>query len=331
VPGKPVKLQYTRDQEHQFEPYGSAMVVRPKAGVDADGNIIDWEMEIWSTPHGTRPGGEAGNLFSALYLEKPFEQPTPANGGAPNFSADRNGIPIYDFPGQKIRLHYITEMPLRVSSTRGLGAYGNVFAIESFMDELAHEHNVDPIEYRLRFLKNERARAVVQKCAEEFGWANYEKKPNRGRGFAFAQYKSKSGAFTAVAMEVEVSKRNGRVRVLRVQTADDSGTIVTPDGVTNQIEGGVIQSLSWTLKEEVKFDDTQVLSRDWASYPILTFSEVPPIETVLLDQPGQPFLGTGEASQGPTGAAVANAIFDATGVRFRRLPFTPDRIKAGLA
>jgi nicotinate dehydrogenase subunit B len=331
VPGKPVKLQYTRDQEHQFEPYGSAMVVRPKAGLDAEGNIIDWEMEIWSTPHGTRPGGEAGNLFSARYLEKPFEQPTPNNGGAPNFSADRNSIPIYDFPGQKIRLHYITEQPLRVSSTRGLGAYGNVFAIESFIDELAHENGVDPVEYRLRFLKNERARAVVQKCAEEFGWANYEKKDNRGRGFAFAQYNSKSGAFTAVALEVEVSKRNGRVRVLRVQTADDSGTIVSPDGVTNQIEGGVIQALSWTLKEEVKFDDTQVLSRDWASYPILTFSEVPPIKTALLDQPGQPFLGTGESAAGPTGAAVANAVFDATGVRFRRLPFTPDRIKAGLA
>jgi nicotinate dehydrogenase subunit B len=199
------------------------------------------------------------------------------------------------------------------------------------MDELAHEYGVDPVEYRLRFLKNERARAVVQKCAEEFGWANYEKKDNRGRGFGFAQYKSKSGAYTAVALEVEVSKRNGRVRVLRVQTADDSGTIVSPDGVTNQIEGGVIQSLSWTLKEEVKFDDTQVLSRDWASYPILTFSEVPPIKTALLDQPGQPFLGTGESAAGPTGAAVANAVFDATGVRFRRLPFTPDRIKAGLA
>ncbi len=331
VPGKPVKLQYTRAQEHQWEPYGSAMALKMSAGVDAEGNVIDWDHQIWSTPHGTRPGGQAGNLLSARYLEKPFEQPVPGNGGAPNFSADRNGIPIYEFPGATVRLHFITEQPLRVSSTRGLGAYGNVFAIESFIDELAIAAGADPIEYRLRFLKNERARAVLQAAADKFGWSSFEKKEGRGKGIGFAQYKSKSGAYCAVALEVEVSKRNGRVRVIRVAAADDSGTIVSPDGVTNQIEGGIIQSLSWTLKEEVKFDDTQVLSRDWASYPILTFSEVPPIETVLLDQPGQPFLGTGEASQGPTGAAVANAIFDATGVRFRRLPFTPDRIKAGLA
>jgi CO/xanthine dehydrogenase Mo-binding subunit len=133
-----------------------------------------------------------------------------------------------------------------------------------------------------------------------------------------------------VALEVEVSKRNGRIRVLRAVAANDSGHMVSPDGITNQVEGGIIQSLSWTLKEEVKFDETQVLSRDWASYPILTFSETPNVETVLIDRPGEPFLGTGETSQGPTGAAVANAVFDATGVRFRRLPFTPDRIKAGL-
>jgi CO/xanthine dehydrogenase Mo-binding subunit len=331
VPGKPVKLQYTRAQEHQWEPYGSAMALKVTAGVDADGNVIDWDHQIWSTPHGTRPSGKAGNLLSARYLEKPFEQPVPGNGGGPNFSADRNSIPLYEFPGTTVRLHFITEQPLRVSSTRGLGAYANVFAIESFIDELAHAAGADPVEYRLRFLKNERGREILQAAADKFGWGSYEKKEGRGRGIAFAQYKSKSGAFTAVALEVEVSKRNGRVRVLRVAAADDSGTIVSPDGVTNQVEGGIIQSLSWTLKEEVKFDDTQVLSRDWASYPILTFSEVPPIETVLIDRPGQPFLGTGECSQGPTGAAVANAIFDATGVRYRRLPFTPDRIKAGLA
>ena len=330
VPGQPVRLQYTREQEHKWEPYGSAMVIQTKAGLDANGNVLDWDLQIWSTPHGTRPSGEPGNLLSARYLEQPFAMPTPINGGPPNYAADRNGIALYEFPGHKVLTHFITEMPVRASSTRGLGAYGNVFAIESFMDELAATANVDPMAYRLRFLKDERARDVLQKAADKFGWNNWAKAANRGRGIGFARYKNIAG-YCAVALEVEVNPRNGRVRVLRAVAAADSGHIVNPDGVINQIEGGLIQSLSWSLKEEVKFDDTQILSTDWNSYPILTFSEVPPVEVVLINRPGAPFLGTGEASQGPTGAALANAVFDATGVRFRRLPLTPERVKQGLA
>ena len=330
VPGQPVHLQYTREQEHKWEPYGSAMVVQTKAGLDANGNVLDWDLQIWSTPHGTRPNGEPGNLLSARYLEQPFVQPTPINGGPPNYAADRNGIALYDFPGHKVLTHFITEMPLRVSSTRGLGAYGNVFAIESFMDELASAASVDPLAYRLRFLKDERARDVLQKAADKFDWNNWKKTPNRGRGIGLARYKNIAG-YCAVALEVEVNPRNGRIRVLRAVASADSGHIVNPDGVSNQIEGGLIQSLSWSLKEEVKFDDTQVLSTDWNSYPILTFSEIPPVDVVLINRPGAPFLGTGEASQGPTGAALANAVFDATGVRFRRLPLTPERVKQGLA
>ena len=329
VPGKPVHLQYTREQEHKWEPYGSAMVIQTKAGVDANGHVLDWDLQIWSTPHGTRPSGEPGNLLSARYLEKPFTQPLPINGGPPNFAADRNGIALYDFAGHQVRTHFITDMPLRVSSTRGLGAYGNVFAIESFMDELALAANMDPLTYRLRFLKDERARDTLQKAADKFGWNSWKKTPNRGRGIGFARYKNIAG-YCAVALEVEVNPRNGRIRVLRAVASADSGHIVNPDGVSNQIEGGLIQSLSWSLKEEVKFDDTQVLSTDWASYPILTFSETPPVEVVLINRPGAPFLGTGEASQGPTSAALANAVFDATGVRFRRLPLTPERVKQGL-
>jgi CO/xanthine dehydrogenase Mo-binding subunit len=329
VPGQPVRLQYTREQEHKWEPYGSAMVIQTKAGVDANGNVLDWDLQIWSTPHGTRPSGEAGNLLSARYLEKPFTQPTPTNAGGPNFAADRNGIALYDFAGHKVLTNFITDMPVRVSSTRGLGAYANVFAIESFMDELALAANVDPLAYRLRFLKDERARDALQKAADKFGWATWQKTANRGRGIGFARYKNIAG-YCAVALEVEVNPRTGRVRVLRAVASADTGHIVNPDGVSNQIEGGLVQSLSWSLKEEVKFDDTQILSTDWASYPILTFSEIPPIDVVLIDRPGSPFLGTGEASQGPTGAALANAVFDATGVRFRRLPLTPDRVKQGL-
>ncbi|HYX92580.1 MAG TPA: molybdopterin cofactor-binding domain-containing protein, partial [Myxococcaceae bacterium] len=268
-------------------------------------------------------------LLSARYLEKPFEQPVPKNGGPPNYAADRNAIALYSFPGHKVTTHFITEMPLRVSSTRSLGAYANVFAIESFIDELAHAARVDPIEYRLRFLKDERGRAVLVKAAEAFGWSKWRKREGRGRGVGFARYKN-IAAYTAVALEVEVNRSNGRVRVVRAVVANDSGHLVNPDGVKNQIEGGLIQSLSWSLKEEVKFDKTQVLSEDWASYPILTFQEVPPVEVRLVDAPGKPYLGTGEAAQGPTAGALANAIFDATGVRFRQLPFTPDRIKAGM-
>jgi len=268
-------------------------------------------------------------LFSSHYLEKPFTQPTPVNAGGPNYAADRNAIALYEFPGHNVLTHFITEMPVRVSSTRGLGAYANVFAIESFMDELALAANVDPLAYRLRFLKDQRARDTLQKAADAFGWNTWKKTANRGKGIGFARYKNIAG-YCAVAMEVEVNPKNGRIRVLRAVASAEVGRIVNPDGVSNQIEGGLIQSLSWTLKEEVKFDDTQILSTDWSSYPILTFSEIPPVEVVLIDRPDMPFLGIGEASQGPTCAALANAVFDATGARLRRLPFTPERVKAAL-
>ena len=329
VPGQPVRLQYTREQEHLWEPYGSAMVVQTQATLDAQGQVLDWDLQLWSTPHVARPSGDPGNLLSARYLAKPFAQPLPANYGPPNYAADRNAIALYDFPGHRVQTHFITDMPVRVSSTRGLGAYANVFAIESFMDELARATEADPVAYRLRHLKDPRARDVVQQAADVFGWATWHASPNRGRGLAFAKYKNIAG-YCAVAMEVEVNPRSGHIRVIRAVASTDCGHIVSPDGVRNQIEGGLIQSLSWTLKEEVKFDDTRILSSDWSSYPILTFSEVPPVEVVLIDRPGTPFLGAGEASQGPTGAALANAVFDATGVRLRQLPFTPERVKQAL-
>lgn len=329
VPGTTVKLQYTRAQEHQWEPYGPAMVIKIKAGVDGDGNVLDWETDVWSTSHATRPGGNPGNLLSARYLDPPFEQPTPKEISGPNYGAGRNAIPLYEFPGQTVTTHFVSEMPIRVSSTRSLGAYANVFALESFIDELAHDAKVDPLEYRLRFLKDDRARAVLTKAADLFGWSNYKRKPNQGRGIAFARYKNYA-ALTAVAIEVRVTPRSGRVQVLRASVADDSGQAVNPNGIANQMEGAVIQSLSWTLKEEVRFSDSAILSADWASYPIITFQEVPSIDVAVINQPGMPFLGTGEAGQGPTAAAVTNAIFDAAGVRLRTLPLTPDRVKAAM-
>ncbi len=329
VPGRPVRIQWTRQDEHKWEPYGSAMAVSTAATIDEKGDIVDWMLELWSTSHGARPGGRAGNLLPARYLEKPFALPTPVNGGPPNYAADRNAIAIYEFRSQNVTTHFLTNFAARASAQRGLGAYANILAIESFIDELAAKASADPVEYRLRYLKDERGRAILNKAADMFGWAKFNKTPGRGRGIAFARYKGLA-TYCAVAMEVEVDRGTGKVRVLRVSTAADCGEAVSPDGVKNQIEGGVVQSLSWTLKEAVRFGPSGVRSADWTSYPILTFSEVPPIAVELIDRPGTPYLGAGEASQGPTGAALANAIFDAVGVRLRDIPFTPARVKAAL-
>jgi len=329
MPGTPIKLMYSRAEEHKWEPYGSAMIMKTRAGVDGNGDIVNWNMEIWSTPHSTRPGGSASRLLSGRYVDPPFIMETRRDGGPPNYAAARNGVPYYEFPSTRVATHFVTDMPLRVSAHRGLGAYANVFAIESFMDELAHAAGADPLEYRLRFLNDERARDVLLKTADLFGWDSWEGGRNRGRGIAFSRYKNLQ-AYTAVAVEVQVVPRNGRIRLVRAVSANDSGHMVAPDNIANQIEGGMIQAMSWTLKEEVKFDDTKVVSSDWASYPILTFNEVPPIEIELIDRKGEPYLGTGETSTPPAGAAVANAVFDAVGARVRQLPLTPDRVMAAM-
>jgi CO/xanthine dehydrogenase Mo-binding subunit len=306
------------------------MVVKTAAGLDGDGNILDWSLDLWSTPHGVRPGGKAGNLLAAQYLAKPFSMPIPHNGGPPNYAADRNAIASYDLPGQKVTTHFITEMPLRASSMRSLGAYANVFAIESFIDELASRAGADPLEYRLRYLSDLRSRAVLLKAAGLFGWDSWKPQAGTGRGIAFARYKNLA-AYLAVALEAQLNRATGEISVRRASAAVDVGEAVNPDGVANQIEGGIIQSLSWTLKEAIRFDGNVVKSVDWATYPILHFTEVPEIEVHVLDRPGQPFLGTGEASQGPAAAALANALADASGVRFTEIPFTPARVKSVLA
>jgi CO/xanthine dehydrogenase Mo-binding subunit len=222
-------------------------------------------------------------------------------------------------------------MPLRVSALRGLGAYMNIFSLESFVDELAAAAAADPVEFRLRHLDDARARDVIIAAAQQFGWRNGERLPrHRGRGFAFARYKN-LGAYAALAIEVDVEHESGRVRLLRAVAATDSGEAVNPDGIRNQIEGGIIQSASWTLFEAVSFDRARVTSRDWASYPIMRFASVPErIDVHVIDRPGQPFLGTGEAAQGPAAAAIANAIADATGARLRDLPLTPERVKRAI-
>jgi CO/xanthine dehydrogenase Mo-binding subunit len=226
--------------------------------------------------------------------------------------------------------HFLPTMPLRVSALRALGAYVNVFSIESFMDELALAARADPVEFRLRHLDDPRARDVVTAAAERFGWSAFKKAPGRGRGFAFARYKNLA-AYCAIAVEAEVEHETGRTRLVRAAAAVDAGQAVNPDGMINQVEGAILQSASWTLYESVSFDDTRITSIDWSTYPILRFDAVPDrIDVHVIDRPGQPFLGSGETGQGPAGAALANAIADATGKRFRDLPLTRQRIKAAI-
>jgi len=328
VPGRPVRVQWMREHEHGWEPYGSAMVTRASAGLGADGNIVDWRYEVWSNPHSTRPG-PAGNLIAGQLVEAEFQPGDPANIPQPAGGGDRNAVPLYVFPNSHVVKHWIPRMPIRVSAHRSLGAYMNVFSLESFIDELALAAGADPVEFRLRYLEDERARAVVGEAAGAFGWVDRpEPTPGRGRGFAFAQYKNLA-AYCAIAMEVAVDGERGLIRPLRVVAACDSGLAVNPDGIRNQIEGGILQSLSWTLTEEVRFSRSMILSRDWGTYPILRFDSAPEsVEVHVIDRPGEPFLGTGEAAQGPAAAAVANAFADATGVRLRDLPLTPEKVRA---
>jgi nicotinate dehydrogenase subunit B len=330
--GRPVKLAWMRDDEFQWEPFGSAMAMKLSGGVDAQGRVVAWTHELWSHPHSTRPGASAGvNLLAARYLAQAFPVVPPADVPQPSGGSDRNAVPLYDFPNVKVLKHYIAEAPLRTSALRTLGGYANVFALESFVDELAAAARVDPVEFRLRHMKDPRARAVIEAAAQRAGW-----KPGaagdgkRGRGFGFARYKNLA-CYCAVAADVEVDRATGRVKVTRVVSAVDAGQIVNPEGVINQIEGGIVQSVSWTLLEAIRFDRTRVTTRSWDDYPILRFVDVPQVEVVLLNQPAERFLGVGEGSQGPAAAAVANAIAHATGKRLRALPFTPDRVKQALA
>lgn len=326
-PGRPVRVQWMREDEHGWEPYGSAMVSNAKARLDGAGTITDMQYEVWSCSHNTRPGA-AGNLVPARYLQTPFEPPVPKPIPQPTGGGDRNAIPLYKIGNVRVVHHFITAMPLRVSALRALGAYMNVFALESFMDELANAARADPVEFRLRHLEDPRARDVVVAATERFGWSGYQKQRGRGRGLGFARYKNLA-AYAAVACEVEVDRERGRVRMMRAVAAVDSGDAVNPDGIRNQIEGGIIQSMSWTLFEAVTFNSDRITSLDWGAYPIARFPNLPDsVEVHVIDRPGQPFLGTGEAVQGPTAAAIANAVADATGVRIRELPLTARRVKA---
>lgn len=328
MPGTPIRVQWMREDEHGWEPFGPAMISDVSASLDANGRLLSWQYEVWSNTHTTRPEGPAGNLLAARYLAQPFPQPAPRPIPQPEGGGDRNAIPLYAVPNARVVSHFIPQMPLRVSALRGLGAYHNVFSIESFMDELAEAVDADPVEFRLQHIEDSRARDVIRRAATEFGWQAGAKLPRgRGHGFAFARYKNLA-AYCAIAIDLEVERETGTVRLGRIVAAVDSGLAVNHDGIRNQIEGAIVQSASWTLYEAVTFDRTTITSRDWSSFPIVRFPDVPKsIDVHVIDRPNEKFLGTGEAAQGPTAAAVANAVAKATGARLRELPLTAARIK----
>ena len=325
--GRAVKLQWMRDDEFMWEPYGSAMVMKLGAALDAQGNIVSWSHEVWSHPHSRRPGQSKGShTLAARHLEKPVGAAPVGDVPLPSGGSDRNAIPAYDFPSVKVAKHFIVDSPLRTSALRTLGGYANVFAAESFIDELAAAAGADPVEFRLRHMKDPRARAVIEATAARAGWRPGAK----NWGFAYSRYKN-LGCYCAIAAEVSIDRPTGQVRVVRAVSAVDAGQAVNPDGIVNQIEGGFIQSASWTLKEAVSYDRTRVRTRSWADYPIVRFDEVPQVDVLVLNQRDQPFLGVGEGSQGPAAAAIGNAIASATGRRLRDLPFSPGKVKAALA
>jgi CO/xanthine dehydrogenase Mo-binding subunit len=326
-----VLLKWERSDEHGWEPYGPAMVMDLQASLDDDGRVIHWCHETYSDTHTARlvTPGNTSRLLAAWHLDTPLAAPKAKPNVGFHGGIHRNADPLYDFPERRVVKHLVADLPLRTSALRSLGAYGNVFAGESFMDEIAQASGADPLAFRLAHLTDKRGRAVLEAAAAKAEWRATPRPDGQGQGLAFARYKNIK-AYAAVVIDLEVDDY-GAIGLRRAVIAADAGQIVDPEGLKSQREGGLIQSASWTLKEQVTYDGGGILSRDWDSYPILTMAESPAIETVLIDRPDQPFLGAGEATQGPTAAAIANAVFDAVGLRLRRLPFTQDRVREAAA
>lgn len=329
LPGKCIRLMWRREEEFGFEPVGPAMLVTLHVDLDERGRPADWTTEIWSPTHVQRPGGGTGFLLAAEALANPPPEvapfdPTEQRGGG----GTRNALPIYDVPAHRIVHHLVMRPPVRTSALRGLGALPNVYAIESLIDDLAARVGEDPVAYRLSILSEPRARRLVELVAARAGWASRGVGgTGKGLGLGFARYKNRA-AYAAVVAAVTVEET---VRVDRIWCVADAGLVVNPDGARNQLEGGIVQAVSWTLKEQVRLDDQGIASRDWDSYPILRFSEVPEMQVEFVEANGNPALGVGECTVGPTAAAIGNAVHHALGVRLRDMPLTRERILAALA
>ena len=327
--GRPVRVQLSREQEHAWEPKGAAQLMDVKGGLNADGSVAGYDFA-------TRYPSNSAPTLALLLTGRMSPVPVVSEMG------DRTAIPPYDYDHLRV---VVNDMPpiMRAAWLRGVSALPNTFAHESYIDELATEAGVDPIEYRLRYLKDQRAIDLVNAVAERAGWKRrpvWREKPAEGdvvegRGFAYALYvhgpfPGRPAAWSAWIADVAVNKATGDVSVTRVVAGQDSGLMINPDGVRHQIHGNVVQSTSRALMEEVSFDRNSVTSREWGAYPIISFPDVPKIDLLMLPRRDQPPLGVGESASVPSAAAIANAIFDATGVRFREPPFTPERILRGL-
>jgi nicotinate dehydrogenase subunit B len=324
--GAPVRVQWMRQEEHAWDPKGPQQLLDLRAGIDAKGNIAAWETEMWVPAN--VPGARPLLSVDAAGMAQDHGQ----GAGLMTQNAD----PPYAAPNVKVVAHFVKDTPLRPSNLRAPGKIANSFAVESLTDELSEAAGVDAVEYRLRGLSDPRAIAVIQRAAQMFGWQpRTSRSPQTsgnllvGRGFAYVRYKQAEN-YVAMAMEVAVDRPSGRIQVRRVACAHDCGLVVNPDALRNQVEGLIVQTLSRTIHEEVKFDRSRVTSVDWLSYPILRFPEAPDIEVALIDHPELPLHGAGEAASVAVPGALANAIYDATGVRLRRAPFTPERVKAAL-
>jgi nicotinate dehydrogenase subunit B len=324
VPGRAVRVQWTREDEMCWSPLGSAMLARVTGGLDAGGRVVTWRQDVWSNGFMGRPtmGGEP-RLLALTHLagSRPMS-PAPDGPPANWMGASRNSVPGYDIPDVHVTRHLLMDMPIRTSSLRSLGAHLNVFAIESFMDELAAEAGVDPVQFRLAHLSDPRARQVLTHAAGMAGWETRRRENGVGCGVGVARYSGVSGYCGAVA-EVEVDTD---IRIRKLWLAVDVGRVISPDGVINQVEGGAVQSASWTLREQVRFDRDQITSATWDSYPILRFTDTPEVMVRVLDAPDEAEVGAGEVAQGPVAGAVGNAVADAAGVRVRDLPLTGERV-----
>ena len=327
VPDKCIRVQWRREEEFGFEPVSTAHMTRLRAALDENGRPMDWTAEVWAGSHVQRPVF-GGTMLAHEALPNPpapakANDPPEANGGG----GTRNGFPMYDFAAKRVIHHLALQTPVRTSSLRGLGALPNVFALECFMDELAERAGVDPVEYRLSLLSDPRARYLIQNVAERCGWAS--RGPvgtGRGLGLAWSRYKNKA-AYACVAVELDVDQD---ITLRRVWCAADAGLVINPDGARNQLDGGIVHAASMTLKEQVTLEGDGITSLDWGRYPIMKFSDVPEINTIIVHNPDQPTLGMGECTFGPTAAAIGNAVAHALGVRIRDMPLTRERIAAAL-
>jgi nicotinate dehydrogenase subunit B len=326
--GAPVMCQWSRADEFSWSPFGAAMRMQASAGLDVSGTITEWHYEVWSPPHVSRPAfGDGVNLLAAWDLASPHSAAPENDAPRPQGGGDRNSVPLYRLGKRQITHHLLPQGPLRSSALRSLGAHGNIFAIECFMDELAALAEIDPVQFRLKHLDDERGIAVIRAAASLARWD--EDAPGGegiGRGIGFGRYKNHA-AYCAIVATVEVTDR---VKLVSMAAAVDAGLVIHRDGLLNQVEGGIVQAASWTLKEAAGWSDAGFSARSWADYPILKFSEVPTIEIAVIERPEDPSLGAGECAAGPAAAAIGNAIAHALGVRVRDMPLTPDRITAAI-